>query len=82
MLAQNIQMPPAEVTGPVTTLLGMFMWLVFAALIASAIWSGVMFARVYNSGGGLDRASTQFLVACVCSLLASSASAWAGFLLL
>ncbi|MET8427824.1 hypothetical protein [Nocardia sp. NPDC004860] len=82
MLAADIQMPPAEVTGPLTSLLGMFLWFVFAALIASAMWSGVMFARLYTSGAGLDRASTNFLVVCVCSLLAASASAWGGFLLL
>lgn len=81
LLAGDMQMPPAEVTGPITTLLGEFLWLVFAALIAAAIWSGYAFARVYAAGGGIDRASTQLLVVCACSVLASTASGWAAFLL-
>ncbi len=82
MLAADMQIPPADVTGPLLSLLGMFLWLVFAALIAAATWSGVKFARLYETGAGLDRASTNLLVTCVCSLLASTASAWGAFLLL
>lgn len=81
LLAQNVQMPPATVTGPVTTLLGEFLWLVFAALIPAAGWAGVAFARAFAEAGGIDRASAQLLVVMACTILAATGAGWGAFLL-
>ncbi|MGW4718837.1 MULTISPECIES: hypothetical protein [Nocardia] len=73
--------PPAEVTGPLLSLLGHVLWLVLAACIAGGIWAGVEFARDYESGKSLKQASTRVITVALCALVAGSASAWGAVLL-
>ncbi|WP_033247155.1 hypothetical protein [Nocardia carnea] len=81
VLVYALIMPPAEVSGPVLSLLGHVLWLVLAACVASGIWAGIEFARDYESGKGLNQASSRVLTVAICSLVSGSASAW-GVLLL
>lgn len=81
VLVYALIMPPAEVSGPVLSLLGHLLWLVLAVCLVGGIWAGVEFARDYESGKGLNQASFRVITVAICSLVAGSASAW-GVLLL
>ncbi|QIS23639.1 hypothetical protein [Nocardia terpenica] len=80
--AADVVVPPSEVTAPLMSLLGQYMWLVAAALTGAAIVAGAAFADSYRRAeGSLDRAATRILLVAVATIGASSASAWAVFFL-
>lgn len=81
MLAQDMVIPPAEVTGPLLSLVGHFLWVCTALLGLAAVLAGVEFAHLYQAAGGVDRAAARVLAVVICAILLGSISGWAAWVI-
>lgn len=78
----GIVMPDAAVVRQIVRLLGVVFWIVSVALIAAAMRSGVEVAAKYKAGEPVNAGAVRLIVIAVVAVLVSSATTWAGWILL
>ncbi|NKS56579.1 hypothetical protein GS504_03455 [Rhodococcus hoagii] len=78
----GIVMPDDDVLRGLLRLLGVFMWFITAGLIAAAIRAGVEIAAQFDEGNRTGPGVRRLVVIAVAAILLSSATTWAGWLLI